>query len=73
MTAQKLFGNRITPACRICANAARVIAGDDTALCEKKGVVAGGYHCRQYQYDPLKREPDVSPLPEEFREEDFSL
>jgi hypothetical protein len=73
MTAQKLFGNRIPPACRICENAACVIAGDDTALCEKKGVVAGGYHCRQYRYDPLKREPHVLPLLEEFQEKDFAL
>jgi hypothetical protein len=73
MAVQKLFGNRIPPACRLCVYAIRAIVGEDAALCEKKGVVAGGYHCRQYLYDPLKREPDILPLPEEFREEDFSL
>jgi hypothetical protein len=73
MTAQTLFGNRITPACRYCACADRVIVAEDAVLCTKKGVVAGGYHCRRYRYDPLKREPDAVPLLEEFREKDFSL
>jgi len=28
-------------------------------LCEKKGVVDAGYHCRRFCYDPLKRDPGV--------------
>jgi hypothetical protein len=73
MSVQKLFGNRIAPACRICECADRAIAADGAVLCEKKGVVAGDYHCRHFRYDPLKREPAVSPHLKEFQEQDFSL
>jgi hypothetical protein len=35
--------------------------------------VAEEYHCRYYRYDPLKREPNLSPRLEKFHEDDFSL
>ena len=29
----------------------------DRVLCNKKGIVSGGYCCRRFSYDPQKRTP----------------
>ena len=29
----------------------------DRVLCDKKGIVLGGYKCRKFRYDPQKRVP----------------
>ena len=29
----------------------------ERVLCDKKGVVSGGYKCRRFSYDPQKRTP----------------
>jgi len=42
--------------CKYCQKAA-ALSEDDTMLCSKKGVVAAGYHCAAFRYDPLKRTP----------------
>lgn len=42
--------------CRYC-ELAHTLQDEDTMLCDKKGVVDAGYHCRHFRYDPLKRIP----------------
>ncbi len=42
--------------CRYCEYA-RLLLDENQMLCEKKGVVDAGYHCRRFCYDPLKRDP----------------
>ena len=43
------------------------------ALCERRGIVSPDFHCRHYEYDPLKRIPKAPPQLQEFSAEDFSL
>ncbi len=44
---------------RVCAfcDKAQSLSDDEHMLCSKKGVVACGYSCRKFRYDPLKRVP----------------
>ena len=42
--------------CR-CCEFAHALQDEDAMLCEKKGIVNAGYHCRSFRYDPLKRDP----------------
>ena len=46
-------------ACLFCVHATP-LAGSETLLCEKKGVVGAEYHCRKFSYDPLKHIPPPS-------------
>ena len=44
-------------------------------MCDKKGVMSAGSHCRAFKYDPLKRIPP-RPVKADFtklKDEDFSL
>jgi len=51
--------------CKFCEHAT-TLSSSDTMLCRKHGVVDAGKCCRQFVYDPLKREPaknvKLSPL-----------
>lgn len=42
--------------CKYCEFAAALSSADEM-ICGKNGVVAAGYHCRKFSYDPLKRDP----------------
>ena len=65
-------GTTIAPACEYCQFGQRA-ADPRMILCEKSGVVAPGYHCRKYVYDPLARVPKRQPKLPGFSPEDFSL
>ena len=46
---------------------AQPVTDRDEMLCQKKGIVPGGFSCRAFIYDPLKRVPRRAPaldLPE---------
>lgn len=51
---------------KICARCehASPLAGGETVLCERFGVVDCDNRCRKFVYDPLKREPARAPKPE---------
>ena len=66
-----LFEKKMDPRCSYCSRSARL--DDETVMCIKKGVVPAGYHCRGFQYDPLKRVPRVSPPLKQYDQKDFSL
>ncbi|OJU13893.1 MAG: hypothetical protein BGN88_10865 [Clostridiales bacterium 43-6] len=69
---RRLYGNNIPPKCEYCLIG--VLSEDETAiLCRKKGIVPPSFHCRRFQYDPLKRVPKKAPALLEFTTEDFSL
>jgi hypothetical protein len=55
---KKLFGTKIEPSCSYCEYG-KVTLDKGAVLCRKKGVVTLSYHCRNFAYDPLKREPSA--------------
>lgn len=70
--ADKLFGNRVDPACAYCRYG-RDTADGRMVLCEKAGVMRPHYSCRRYSYAPLKRVPSPQPVLPEYGKADFEL
>lgn len=67
-----LFRKKIDPYCAYCALGARI--SEDEIMCIKHGIVAPAYHCRSFQYEPLKRVPPPPPrLTPKQTQGDFSL
>ena len=60
---------------KICANCAygRHAPGEESVLCEKKGVMLNTSSCRKFEYDPLNRTPARPMTMGEFSPEDFVL
>ena len=69
---QKLYGNRVTPACETCLHGHRSFDGK-VVLCPRRGAMPLYEKCRKYEYDPLKRVPRRAPKPAEHSAEEFSL
>ena len=69
----KLFQTSIDPRCAYCAKG--TVINDREVACARKGVVAGEYHCRRFQYDPFKRVPPrpVKLETSRLKEEDFAI
>ncbi len=68
-----LFQKNIEPRCAYCARSRPL--DKDQVVCDKKGVMSGGSHCRAFRYDPLKRVPP-RPAKADFsklKDEDFHL
>ena len=68
-----LFQKKIDPRCAYCARARTL--SEEQVVCDKKGVMSVGSHCRSFKYDPLKRVPP-RPVKADFtrlKDEDFSL
>ena len=53
---EKKIKEQLDNICRYC-EMAHTLQDSDTMLCDKKGLVNAGYHCRNFRYDPLKRVP----------------
>ena len=70
--AQKLFGERVEPACGYC-RFGRPTADGRMILCEKAGVVAPYYRCKKYHYAPLKRVPARQAVLPTYSKSDFEL
>lgn len=68
----QLFGNNIPPACKYCEKALRHLA-DSQVLCSRYGVVQEDYHCRHYDYDPLRRVPPRPRPLQSFTGKEFQL
>ena len=69
----RLFRKNMDPRCAYCQRGQQISETD--VMCVKNGIVPAEYHCRRFQYDPLKRVP---PRPAsldtgKLKEEDFSL
>ena len=69
---QKLYGNRVTPACETCRNARRSFDGK-VMLCPRRGAMPLYERCRKYVYDPLKRVPRRRPKQSAHTADEFSL
>lgn len=69
---ERLFGNKIEPACKYCAESFKQI-GKNQILCRKHGVVLVDYSCRHFFYDPLKRIPKQPLELQKFEEDEFEL
>ena len=68
-----LFQKKIEPRCSYCARSRPL--SEEQVVCDKKGVMSAGSHCRAFKYDPLKRVPP-RPVKADFpklKDEDFSL
>jgi len=68
-----LFQKKIDPRCAYCARGRALSA--EQVVCDKKGVMSAGSHCRAFKYDPLKRVPP-RPVKADFtklKDEDFAL
>ena len=68
-----LFRRDMEPRCAYCAKG--TVINDREVACARKGVVAGEYHCRRFQYAPFKRVPP-RPLKlktSQLKEEDFAI
>lgn len=64
------------PECpRVCAfcEHATSLQTDGQMLCARRGIVEGGYVCRRFRYDPLKRNPRPSAPLLSFSDEDFDF
>lgn len=57
MALDRLFGNNIPPACKYCTEGFYK-PGEEKVLCLKRGVTAPAFHCKKFEYDPLKRIPE---------------
>lgn len=69
MFRKKLFGNNIPPDCEYCRFCSKNDGG--SLVCRRGG--AAGTVCRNYLYDPLRREPKVAPEMRKFSADDFKL
>ena len=49
--------------CEYCEHA-KEIGDPENMLCAKNGVVARGYRCGKFSYDPLKRTPSAPRMPD---------
>ena len=68
-----VYDKTIEPQCALCEHG-KISDDGQSVICRKIGAVMQPYSkCRKYKYDPLKREPKVSPRLTEFSKEDFSL
>ncbi len=67
------FDKEIEHRCEYCTEGWLSSDGKNV-LCRKKGVVAPGYSCSAFRYDPLLRVPKIPAPPREtYRPEDFQL
>ena len=68
-----LFQNTIEPRCTYCKRGRPL--EDGQVICPKRGVVAPGYSCKGFDYDPLTRVPPrpAPPLLSKVSAEDFEL
>ncbi len=72
MFKKPIAGKTIPAACEYCAHGRRA-RNPQIILCNKNGAVSPFYHCKKYEYDPLRRIPKrMAKLPS-FSAEDFSL
>lgn len=56
-----LFRNKIEPSCAYCSHGR--CGADEEVLCVYHGVMNPWDKCRRFDYDPLRRVPEVEPIP----------
>ncbi len=67
-----MFRNEIDPRCIYCSRGRPVAQGE--IGCVYHGVVKEYYHCKRFQYDPLRRIPKKPvKLSANYTDKDFSL
>ncbi len=68
-----MFRKDIEPCCAYCVRGSQI--NEREVACVKKGIVPVEFHCRRFQYVPLRRVPPrpVQLNTSRLREEDFSL
>lgn len=67
-----MFSKEINRICSQCSHSSN-LQDASHVLCKKKGVVASGYSCRKFAYDPLKREPKRISVLNGFSPDDFKI
>ncbi len=72
MASQKLFGNRIDPACSHCLHS-NAVDGFHMLTCPLVGIVEPFFFCERYEYDPIKRRPSPLMNLPDFSPDDFKV
>jgi len=70
--ADKAFSKKIARRCEYCAHG-KTLEGIKEILCKKRGVTNRDDFCRNYKYDPLKRNPESTKISNNYSPEDFSI
>ena len=60
------------PACALCLHG-KTAPNGSSVLCTHRGVMRPDSCCKKYEYDPIKRSPQRTPLLPEFDPEQFAL
>lgn len=55
-----MYDKKLQPVCLYCLYSGASI-NELHCICSKRGVVTYDFHCRKYEYDPLKRTPKRMP------------
>lgn len=71
--ALKIFNKDIEPQCSLCEHGS-VTENGASVLCRKAGGIMQPFSkCKKFKYDPLKREPKIIKIANDFSKEDFSI
>ncbi len=70
--AKSVLNKKIPKSCDYCFYG-RKSSAFDVILCKYKGPVTKENRCRKFEYDPLKRVPNLAAEMPKFTKEDFSL
>lgn len=66
------FNKKLQPSCEYCVYGERLELTNEI-ICKKHGVTEIRDYCRSYKYNPLKREPKMPQISENYNPEDFKL
>jgi len=67
-----LRATKYEPACEFCRYGKSAPDGS-SVLCAVRGVMRKQSSCKKYEYDPIKRKPNRTPLLPEYDPEEFAL
>ena len=68
----KLFPKSREKICMYCRHGRRLLVADDV-LCPYHGAVVCSHTCSKFIYDPILRQPRITPELPKYSEEDFKL
>ncbi|GHV08024.1 hypothetical protein FACS1894217_09820 [Clostridia bacterium] len=68
----ELFRKDVDPRCAYCASGKPMGGGE--VGCTRRGIVKEYFHCKKFNYDPLRRVPPKPPtLGKNYSENDFAI
>lgn len=67
-----VFNKKLMPACKYC-RFSTVLEFTGEVICKKRGISDPDGSCRQYKYDPLKRQPQRINLDGSYTKDEFTI